>query len=134
MTLLGAGLAAQQHRRHVEQPAIDRVFRRTFDQEIDVAGFILFPRDAFLLVGVEDFLGRRERRLVVILGAQISRRKYCKSSRLAKAANCEVLLSRTSINRRIPARRRSSKNSAALFLVKPIVWISTRRAPAFQRG
>ena len=47
--------------------------------------------------------------------------KYFRSSRLAKAANCETLFRRTSTKRPIPASFNLVKKISADFLVKPIV-------------
>src|SRR5688572_18069618 len=54
--------------------------------------------------------------------SQISLRKNLRSSRFEKPASCETLLSRTSTMRFVPLFRSNPKNSAAVFLVKPMVW------------
>jgi len=68
MTMLRRGLAAEQDRRHLEQPPIDCLLHLPLGEQGHKARRVFFPGDRLLFVGVEDLLAGREFRLMTILG------------------------------------------------------------------
>ncbi len=72
-----------------------------------------------------ELLSGREHRLVDVLGAADLVQEVGEVIAFLERSQLRVLFRRTSISRLTPAFFSAPKNSAALLLVKPIVWIST---------
>ena len=67
MATLRGGLAAQQHRGRVEEPAVELFLDLSFSNQREEAAFVLGPVASSLAAGFEDFISRREpRRLVAV--------------------------------------------------------------------